>query len=181
MSYSPSADVYWGYDLADLTDHETWDSLAPEWMEAEHAEWEEVLAKKLGWVEIPYLESIAPTQPKYTSNRQDYKENQRRYDEALSVFYGTREYKVWSENRSELHRLTDAYPVELRTYGGRDEPMYCVAVKASVQTAPDWGSVALKPLAVEPACQSQLDEFMKLMDLPTTGTSPDWHLNCSYG
>jgi len=33
MGMSPSADLYWGFDLGDLTDPETYDSLKPSWMD----------------------------------------------------------------------------------------------------------------------------------------------------
>jgi hypothetical protein len=181
MGQSPSADVYWGYDLGDLTDYDTWDSLKPAWMEGSDREWEEELAARLGWQEVPFPEDICPERPSYSMNRAQFAEAERQYKAAEEVFQGTSEYKAWLASRREMRRLVENYPVELSTYGNLDEPGYCVRIKASVQQAWDWGSIKLEPRAVGEDWEQALQEFTELMELPTPKEPPCWHLNCSYG
>lgn len=168
MGQSPSADLYWGYDLGDLTDRETWESLRPDWMEDE----EETLARRLGWVEVPFPANIP--EPDYSLS---YEERKRVEEQQRD----TPEYRAWSANRSEIYALVAPIPVELDRYGYLEDPAYCVRVKASVQSADDWGSIAVKPLIVLPEWPDQLAEFMRLLDLPIPSAEAGWHMNCSYG
>lgn len=181
MGQSPSADVYWGYDLGDLTDRDTWDSLKPAWMESSDREWEEELAARLGWQEVPFPEDICPERPSYSMARAQFLEAERRYKEAEVAFQKTSEYKAWSASCHEMRRLVDNYPAELKTYGYIDEPSYCARVKASVQSADDYGSIELAPLVVDEDWERSLREFIDLMELPAPKDAPCWHLNCSYG
>lgn len=164
MGFSPSAHVYYGFDLGDMTDQETGDSLKPAWM-GDDKEWEEVLAEKFGWSAAPYPEHI-----------QNLPREQR---------HETPEYKAWSARRSLIYQQAKAYGVVLDTYGyfaDYDGMSHYVATTASVQSVGDYGSVELEPLVVVGDWDAKLIEFMKLMELPIlAGASPAWHLNCSYG
>lgn len=174
---SPSADLYWGFDLGDLTDRETYDSLAPEWMEpedgSEGVEWEEELARRLGWTEVPFPHG-AP--------EDDWRLAREERDRARLAFRSTPEYQAWSASRDQLRDVVKQGGVELDTYGYHEEPSYCVRVKASVQRADDWGSVELEPLIVADDWRDQVMRFMELLELPIPpGKGPGWHMNCSYG
>lgn len=172
MGMSPSADLYWGYDLGDLCDPETYDSLRPAWME-EDDDWEEELARRLGWTEVPF-----PANAPADDWRMPHEERERIRQE----FRTTPEYQAWSASRDRMHELAKSCGVELDTYGYHDEPAHCARIKASVQRASDWGSVELGPLAVDPAWRDQITLFMELLELPVSeGKEPGWHMSCSYG
>lgn len=177
MGMSPSADLYWGFDLGDLTDRETYDSLAPEWMEpeddSEGAEWEEELARRLGWAEVRFP-SGAP--------EDDWSLSREERDRVRLEFRSTPEYQAWAASQNAMQDLVKQQEVELATYSNHEEPSYCARVKASVQQAPAWGSVALEPLVVAEGWRDQIMRFMELLALPIPpGVEPGWHMNCSYG
>lgn len=172
MGHSPSADLFWGYNLGDLTDHDTFDDLRPDWMDGNYADVDEVLARRLGWVEAPYPNNIAD--PPHSL---PYEERRRIQQEQRD----TPEFRTWSESRSNMRRVVATVPVELVTYGYGEEPSYCVRVKASVQRAHDWGSTPVEPLSVQPEWAQQLAEFMRILEFPAPADPPGWHMNCSYG
>lgn len=177
MGMSPSADLYWGFDLGDLCDPGTYDSLKPAWMEPEDddegAEWDEELARRLGWTEAPFP-------PRAPSD--DWRLPPEGRDRIRQEFRATPEYQAWSASRDELHNIIKQIGVELDTYGYHEEPSYSVRVKASVQRVDDWGSVALEPLVVADGWRDQIMRFMELLELPVPeGKEPGWHMNCSYG
>lgn len=186
MGMSPSADLYWGFDLGDMTDND-WNSLKPAWMgedgEEEEQDWEEVYAaRSAGWVEAPFpdhshLPSRAELYRKY-----DFMRAEAELKKAEDALRETPEYEAWSASRSRLREIIEQVAVKLDTYGYIDEPRYFVYVIASHQRADDYGDIALKPIIVDPAWRQQLFDFMKLMELPIPeGEEPGWHLNCSYG
>lgn len=183
MGQSPSADLYWGYDLGDMTDRESWDSLKPSWMDdaegGEDRDWEEELATRLGWAEAPFPDG-APDHSRWY-RALGYKEAEQKIREAEEIFQNTPEYKAWSASLAEMRRLVENYPIELETYGYIDEPQYCVRIRSSVQRAYDWGSIELKPLYTRLEWHQQLMDFMALMKLPMPDSDPCWHMNCSYG
>jgi hypothetical protein len=172
MGSSPSADLYWGFDLGDMTDQKTWDSLKPAWMYNEEEgdterDWKEELATRLGWEKVPAPEDW----PYYTASTEE-----------KEAFWQSPAYLAWWANRSEMHRLAEGHLAEIDTYGYHDEPRYCVRVSSSVQRVGDWGSIEVRPLEVDPDWREKLLQFMKLLELPVPeGEEPGWHLNCSYG
>jgi hypothetical protein len=174
MGSSPSADLYWGYDLGDLSDHDTFDDLRPQWMQDDRDE-DEVLAAALGWVETPYPAGIREHPDGHRATYEQRKAwNAQQRD--------TDEYRAWATNRGELRTTIADLPIELDRYGYMEEPAYCVRVKASVQRADDYGSTTIAPLIVDPVWAGQLASYMQLMQLPTPdGAEPGWHMNCSYG
>lgn len=177
MGSSPSADLYWGYDLGDLTDPDTYESIGPQWLQ-DDGDADEALAKALGWVKVPFPDG-APEQ-NYTNR--DYRAAEQDYRRAKEAFMATPQYQAWSDNLAEQRRIISPIPVELGRYGWSEEASLCVRVKASVQHAGDYGSIALKPLEVAPEWAEQLAEFMRLLELPIpAGVAPGWHMNCSYG
>lgn len=177
MGMSPSADLYWGFDLGDLCDPQTYDSLKPAWMDpdddGEGFEWDEELARRLGWVEVPFPQG-AP--------EDDWRLHREERDRIRLEFRATPEYQAWSASRDAMRELVNQQGVELDTYSNHEEPSYCVRIKASVQRADDWGSVALDPLVVADGWRDQIMRFMELLELPVpAGVEPGWHMNCSYG
>lgn len=178
MGQSPSADLYWGFDLGDMTDPDTGDSIKPAWMgseddEKDETEWREAYAMRLGWKPLPFPENYPET---------DYREpyEQRRAKE--EAFRQTPEYLAYSTRQDEMRVLTKNLPVELVVYGYDDEASYCVRVTTSVQWVSDWGSKELAPLVVGPEWHGHIMRFMEHLDLPVPdGKRPGWHLNCSYG
>lgn len=179
MGMAPSASVYWGFDLGDMTDHDTWDSLKPAWME-ESDGWEEVYAQRMGWQPVPFPEGAPDRRVWYTQFRG------RRADEehkkAEEAFYATAEYKAWQTAYRAQMDLAKQSPVELDTYGYIDEPGYCVKIRTSEQHPPDWGDIELNPLIVGDDWEAQIMAFMRLLELPLPkGAKPAWHVNCSYG
>lgn len=183
MGRSPSADLFWGYDLADYTDDDTYDSLWPGSGEDEEFDWESVLARRLGWVEVPHPQVPAELRPLDWSapGSPDEKlaENRRRSE----LRYATPEWQAWAAKRTEKHELIKDYPVEIDSYGYSEEPSYCVRVKDSVQHVGDYGSITLTvPLVVDERWAGQVEEFMGLLTLPVPADAKlTWHLNCSYG
>lgn len=107
MGHNPSADLFYGYDL--VLDGEDFEDLRPQWWQ-DGEEWEEVLARKLGWVEVPY--------PDFSKVDWDDR-------------HKTPEYKAWSESRDALHALTRRIDVEIDSYGYMEEPTYALRVKDS--------------------------------------------------
>jgi hypothetical protein len=172
MGSSPSASLYWGFDLGDMTDQNTWDSLKPAWMYDEEEgdterDWKEELATRLGWKELPAPKGW----PDYTASTEE-----------KEAFHQSPVYLAWSANRSEMYALTERCFVELDSYGSEDVPRYCVRVSPSVQEVDSWGSIKVQPLEVAPDWREKLTQFMKLLELPMPeGEEPGWHLNCSYG
>jgi hypothetical protein len=176
MGSSPSADLFYGYDLGDMTDPETYDSLEPTWMQ-EDLDWQKELALKFGWVDVPF--------PRHSSAIDDYRISSEARKAAREELYQTPEYQAWSKSRDELHEIVAGVGVGLDTYGYAEggETSYFVKVIASAQRVDDYGSVEIKtPLEVQPDWDVQLARFMELLELPVPrGKKPAWHLNCSYG
>ncbi|WP_280412583.1 hypothetical protein [Nocardia asiatica] len=172
MGSSPSADVYYGYDLGDMTDHDTYDSLAPSWWE-DSGDWEDELARRLGWEKVSFPDDY-PEWDSLTS-REDRIRIMDEY-KASSVAY-----QAYAASRDRKVELLASIPVEIRWYGYREESCYAIRAKASVQRAFDWGSVPLKPLEVDPAWAGQIARFVELLELTVPEGGPAWHLNCSYG
>lgn len=181
MGMSASASVYWGLDLGDVTDHETWDSLMPGWMDQDEGrDWEQELAARLGWQEVPFPEG--PPQRSTYYGQFGYDLGKREYNKAEAAFRDTPEYEAWSASRSQMHDLIKDYPVALVTYSNSDDPSYCVKIRASEQHPPDWGDIELNPLVVGDDWEAQLMAFMRLLELPLPkDVKPAWHVNCSYG
>jgi len=183
MGQSPSADLFYGYDLGTMeTGSPDWEDLRPEWLRSEDEDGGEIdseeadehLARKLGWIEEPF-----PDLPEIPYDL-PYEEKKRLRQEQ----WETPEWKAWSSNRDEKQRLNDSYGVTLDTYGyGEGETHWFVRIDASHQRAYDWGSTLIDPIkliAVDDWDQ-KLAAFMELMELPTLGKAPGWHMNCSYG
>lgn len=57
MGQSPSADLYWGFDLGDMTDPDTYDSLKPAWMSGGGEDEDD----EMGWQELNTFDPNAAT------------------------------------------------------------------------------------------------------------------------
>lgn len=196
MGMSPSADLYWGFDLGDMTHPTTWESLKPPWMDEytddatgeyhEPQDWEEVYAERAhGWVEVPFPDELCPDRSaiyhKHRGSHDSFQKAEAEIQVAEAAFRNTPEYQVWSANRQELRELATDSNVRIGTYGYSDDPCYFVYVLMSHQRVDDYGDIELQPLAVGDDWKTQLLDFMKLMELPLLeGEEPTWHMNCSY-
>ncbi|MEV6219867.1 hypothetical protein [Nocardia sp. NPDC051833] len=181
MGQSPSADVYFGYDLGEFDN-------APDWVD-EHGDWEHELALRLGWTPIPFPDDY-PTRPPAGPNTWNMpraerdaanEEYLRRVDEYKRT---STAYEAYQANTAELERLRAEadVPVFLDRYGSLGgEPGWSVCVAASGQSAPAWGSKPLRPLVELPEWRGQLARFIELLGLDVGVAEPGWHLNCSYG
>lgn len=184
MGQSPSADLYFGYDLGvSEFDYDTGTSSEPEWMQ-EGADWEDELARRLGWVEVPdpsdgprlqRLHWSAPDEER----RAALDAYQRARDEYAATSLA---YRAHLENEVERTNVLAAVPVELSTYGSSEgETQYAIRVKASVQRVNDYGSTPLNPLVEGEEWRDQLARFVELLGFDLGDKQPGWHLNCSYG
>lgn len=187
MGMSPSADLYWGFNLGDMIDDD-WNSLEPKWMGGDDDEpeqdWEEVYAERaVGWKEAPFPGHLAPDRSAiYRKYSGDWAQAEAKIKEAENVLHNMPEYEAWSASRSRLREIVKGCRVKFDTYGYSDEPSHFVYVIASHQRADDYGDIALKPMIYDPVWKQQLFNFMQLMELPIPkGEEPGWHLNCSYG
>lgn len=174
MGQALSAELFYGYDLGDLTDPTTYDSLEPTWMQ-EDLDWEEELATRLGWTSVPF--------PSYPPEVDDYRTSSEERRAARDALRATPEYQSWSSSRDELSRLVKGLGVSLATYGYHEEPGHFIKVTESRQSVCDYGSIQVKvPLEVQPDWDEKLARFMELLELlALEGEKPAWHLNCSYG
>lgn len=186
MGNSPSAELYWGYNLGEMVD-EDWEPIGPSWLvheedfDGEDRDWREELATRLGWEETPYPEHLAPSQPTYTRNYAENKRLSTEYELAREVFYKTPEYSAYSENRNHMAALVGDCPAELNIWNSSGDSAYCVRIVASVQCVDDWGSIELKPLEVDPTWHEKLLQFMALLELPVPeDKEPGWHMCCNY-
>lgn len=159
MGSSPSADVFYGYDLGDdwearPVDYDAEDFDWDDVTESASFDWEDELAAKLGWVEVPYpgsgFERSSP------------------------------EYEAWSASLAQKRGLLASVGAEIDSYSYEGSAK-CIRVTASVQHVSDWGSTPLKPLEVDPEWADQIARFVELLELKVPEGGPGWHLNCSYG
>lgn len=189
MGMHPSADLYYGYDLGEMVDDD-WESTAPAWwQEAEEnedeADWEDELAKRLGWVYAPFPDDY-PAEDRtlwrmpYGPERKQAEEAQRRVKDEYEK--NSPAYQAWSKSLKEKQALLAEIPVELCTYGHCDGDTYwAVRVKASVQHVYGCDSSPVDSLEVDPGWVGQLARFVELLELNVPADGPGWHLNVSYG
>ena len=187
MGSSPSAELYWGYNLGEMVD-ENWEPIGPSWLaheedfDGDDRDWREELATRLGWEEVPFPEDMCPSQPKYTSDPRKNRQLGQEYEEKEKAFYLTPEYLAYSASRDRMRELVKDCPVELHVWNSSEDSEYCVRILASVQCADDWGSIELQPLEVDPAWHDQLLQFMTVLELPVPeDKQPGWHMCCAYG
>jgi hypothetical protein len=187
MGSSPSAELYWGYNLGEMVDAD-YEPIGPSWLVHEEdfngddRDWREELATRLGWEEVPFPEDICPVRSMYTSDPHRNQQLNQKYKEVEAAFYKTPEYLAYSASRDRMCDLVKDCPAELYIWSSSEDPAYCVRILASVQRADDWGSTELKPLEVETDWYVQLHRFMQLLELPIPeGKEPGWHMCCAYG
>lgn len=187
MGSSASADLFYGYDLGDMTDHDTWESLMPVWMRdadpdddegddpGDGLDWETAVAMRLGWVKVPYPPDVPDTP--WNMPYEERRAIRKAFDETPAA-------KTWLANRQELHRLGQSLGVEMDTYGYMldGDVSHYVKVIASSQSVRCYGSIEVAELQVSPEWDEMIARFMELLELPVPkDKKPGWHLNCSYG
>lgn len=184
MGQSPSADVYFGYDLPEPEynyDDDTTNE--PQWMQDDE-DWEDELARRLGWTEVPFPADYPdedrtiwqlPREARELAEK-TIRDRQQKFRETSP------EYQAWSANLDRKRELLSSIGVELDSFGysGGDR-QYAVRIKASVQHVYGWESRPLDPLIEQPEWRDQLARFVELLGLDVGDTEPGWHLNCSYG
>ncbi|MFE3052327.1 hypothetical protein [Nocardia sp. NPDC059239] len=175
MGHSPSADLYWGYDLGDMTDHDTWESLAPRWWQ-ESGDWKDELARRLGWEHAELPDDYPARSDHQDLSFIDWRVFVTEYEQNSEA------YQVYAANRNHRAALLASVPVELDQYGySEGDPTWAVRVKASVQRVSDWGSIQLAPLELAPEWSEHLARFIEVLELQVPDGGPAWHMNCSYG
>lgn len=187
MGSSPSAELYWGYNLGEMVD-EDWEPTGPSWLvheedfDGDDRDWRKELATRLGWEEVPYPDDKDPVRPDYTSDRSKHRQLNEEYERARKTFYETPEYKAYLASRDHMDELVKDCPAELDIWNSSDDSAYCVRIVSSVQRVSDWGSIELKPLEVASDWKEQLHRFMTLLELPIPeDKEPGWHMCCAYG
>jgi hypothetical protein len=155
--------VFYGYGLGDLTDRDTWESTAPAWMNDEDRDWQNELAVRLGWNEVPFPDHLT------------YDWNTRSHEQEP-------DYQAYDAARKQRRLVLDAGPqVELDRYGHCDgEAAHYVAIKASVVRS-TYDCVRLDNLTVGDDWDEQLARFMELLAFPVPPGGPGWHLTSDYG
>ncbi len=188
MGSSPSADLYYGYDLGEMYDSD-YESTAPDWWQEaegndEGFDWEDELARRLGWVEVPFPDDYPEEDRRiwrlhaaeHEAAVNAHREAMKEYERASDAY---RQYRASRKKRADL--LAEV-PVKLDTYGySEGDTVWALQLKASVQTADDWGSIKLKPVVAAPEWNDQLARFIELLEFNVPEGGPAWHLNCSYG
>lgn len=159
MGHSLSADVFWGFDLGSDDDYDEDAAPQPQWREDDE-EWEEVLARRLGWNEVPFPTDSTPAG----------------YD---NYRYATPEYQAWSASRVELRDLVKSIGVEIGSYG-YEYGAKAIRVKASVQNC-DYGAAPLNDLIVAAEWPEKITQFCELLEIPVPTEGPRWHLCASWG
>lgn len=178
---SPSADLYFGYDIGGPEDDDP--TPMPEWMD-DGDDWEDVLATRLGWTEAPFPDDYPQGRSHVyrrgtATYRAAFDEDQQQVTEYKAT---SPKYLAYAANGDAKNNLLSTVPVELDSYGYLEgDSSHTIRVKASVQSVNDYGSTALKPLVEAPEWRTQLDEFVRLLGFDLGNKQPGWHLNCSYG
>ncbi|MFD3426083.1 hypothetical protein [Nocardia fluminea] len=181
MGQSPSADLYFGYDLGGPEDDDP--TAMPEWMD-NGDDWEDVLARRLGWVEAPFPDDYPQGRSHvYRFGTDEYKAAREADDKRVTEYKATSpKYLAYEASRAEKDRLLATVPVELDTYGYLDgDSPYAMRVVTSVQRAYDYGSIRLNPLVEAEEWRDHLARFIELLGFDLGDKQPGWHLNCSYG
>ncbi|TDP29862.1 hypothetical protein [Nocardia ignorata] len=183
MGSAPSADVYFGYDLPEYEyDYDTDTTAEPQWMQ-DGEDWEDELARLLGWVEVPFPtdyprdDDIAiwslPREAR-EAVQATIRAREKAYEESSP------EYQAYAASREQRAELLASIPVELDSQG-YDRDIHAVRIKASVQHVYGWSATRLNPLVEKPEWREQLTRFVEVLGLDVGDTEPGWHLNCSYG
>jgi hypothetical protein len=177
MGMSPSADLIYGYDLDGLLYDDDYNDLRPQWWQ-DGDEWEEALARKLGWIEVPFpSEGTLQNLRRATTNWEERK----RLD---AVFYETPEYQAWSASRDEMRKLSGRFGVSIDYYGYNEDWSHVIKIDNQGFRAYDYGAckVDVKDLVVGPDWDKRLAEFVELLEFQIPeGVKPGWHMTCSYG
>lgn len=179
MGMSPSADLIYGYDLDGLLEDDDYNDLRPQWWQAgDWDDWAKVIARKAGWIEVPYPnEGAIQNLRRATASWEERK----RLD---AEFYETPEYQAWSASLGEMRKFSGRLSCSIDTYGYLDEPSFVIMVNNAGYRAWDYGSckVDVAGLLVGPDWDQQLTEFVELLEIQIPdGVKPGWHMTCSYG
>lgn len=184
MGFSASAEVFYGYDLGDMLDPDTFENFRPGWWEiaGDWTEWREVAATKLGWVEVPHPGYSAEFMARYGAE-QDWNKKAL----LMAEFWDSPAMNAWKDSQVDVERiLRDAGlgDIELDHYGYLDgEPSFALKVVSSVTRAHDFGSAELPDwLGAEDDWRKQLERAADLLELTAVGDlEPAWILAVSYG
>lgn len=176
MGASPSAFVFYGYDLGDWTDPDSYEALYPEWVT------EEVFLDHVADHVLDHPRPPFPAEIDWQQGR----------DEALRQRLrtpGSPENAIWEEWRAKLaarEAAVKALNVEIANYAALydGDPAYVLRVIASTTKCGDWGSTRIDPasLVKQPEWDDQLARMIDLLGLTLPrGCEPGWHIACAYG
>jgi hypothetical protein len=157
--------VFYGVDLGDLTDPDTYETWAPAWMldsmgQVDDWDPENHLARKLGWQEVPWTSGADRDSP---------------------------EYEEWARSRTEARRLLKEadYGCSLDSYGHSEGDLsLLVLADASVVSGDIWRCVPVQHLvgAAVPEWDALLERYLDTLEIPTERrTAPGWFLTGSVG
>jgi len=162
MGTSYNTLIFYGVDLGDLADPDTYESWAPAWMRGPGGpidEWDpdDHLARKLGWQEVPWPGG------------------------SVDIF--SPEYEEWARSRTEAARLVKEadYGCTLDSYGHAEGDLtLLVQVDASVIKGGVWTCVRLDGVAVQqwrPDWNERLERYLDALEIPAERRpEPGWHL-----
>lgn len=157
--------VFYGVDLGDLSDQDTYETWAPAWMldSAGAIDWDpdDYLARKLGWQEVPWTPGADWRSP---------------------------EYEGWARSRTEARRLVQAanYGCSIDSYGHSEGDLsLLVQVDASVVSGDIWRCVPvpeLAPAGERSRWSAMLERYLDALEIPTERAgAPGWFLTGSVG
>jgi hypothetical protein len=165
MGMHAHGEVWWGYDLADMTD-DGFDSTAPAWLYdpddgPTDRDWEDELATRLGWTEVPF--------PDHLDFNWDTRSHEQHPD-----------YIAYKEARTERDRLVADMGVAMQTYGYSDGDTQWSVIIPSSRVSATYEAIRID-LTTADDWAERVARFAALLDLPAPTEPPGWHVSSSYG
>lgn len=198
MGFDPHGEVFYGYDLGQLTGPipeggHPWEapSIAPAWMLEDpqdptlglgegYGDWESELATRLaGWVDLPFPDEARKVPP---PDRIGWSSSDTDREHPA--------YKAWSANLARKREIVAGAGCDLAPYGTHegaavDGLQLRVAVTAScVRSSYDCVPLDIgraQRVGVLDEWNGLLHAFLDVLDIPRPAGGPGWHLTSDYG
>lgn len=181
MGTSCNTLVFYGVDLGDLTDPDTYDTWAPAWMlddDGSIDDWDPAdhLARKLGWEPVPFPDHAVITAP------DRFGVPSRRMDDQHPDYIA---YRAGQGRRAEILRTAD-YGCSIDSYGHSEGDLaLLVQVDASVVSGDVWTCRRLDTATIGGNVSDWnvlLERYLDALEIPTEHrTAPGWLLTGSVG